>query len=252
MCCERPIQNAQMAYTVSFLQHVEPNLCPGVRSLHCQLGDKPRVSIDWGLQAMGLRPRDVERATEVTRVLPAEASRPSAHSHAIPRQFLQRQPSCLQTEWLVCLSRWMWHCAGKWKPGREEEGSLLGGLWLFVTSFVRRLNTCRRCPVSFVQKYLVILQETGDVRAGVALLWVRVAPLISAESYCWVLAQGLSNSISTVRLLLHFCKMVSFQIFLVQHTSAYPSNIPVKICCCWEFIWGFCIGLKGSNLVAAA
>lgn len=51
---------------------MEPNLCPGVRSLHCQLGDKPSVSIGSGLQAMGLRPRDVKRATEVTRALPAE------------------------------------------------------------------------------------------------------------------------------------------------------------------------------------
>lgn len=72
VCCERPIQNDQMAHTISFLWHVEPNLCAGVRSLHCQLGDKPSLSIDSGLQAMGLRPRDVERATEVTRVLPAE------------------------------------------------------------------------------------------------------------------------------------------------------------------------------------
>lgn len=65
---------------------MEPNLCHGVRSLHCQLGDKPSLSIDSGLQAMGLGPRDVEHATEVTRVLPAEGFQPIStlprHPHA--------------------------------------------------------------------------------------------------------------------------------------------------------------------------
>lgn len=162
MCCEHAIQNDQMVHTISFLRHVEPNLCPGVRSLHCQLGDKPSVSIDSWLQATGLRPRDVERAPEVTRALPAGGRLP-VHRHAAmpaPRQLAARQPGCLQrsvarlpVQMDVAL------CWQQCKPGREEEGSLLGSHSLFVTSFLRRLKACWGCPVSFGQKYLVFCKK---------------------------------------------------------------------------------------------
>lgn len=64
-----------------------------------------------------------------------------------------------------------------------------------------------RKPVSFAQKYLIILQKVVERRAVVALLWVRVAPLISAESYWlsfgsrsekwhYTLGSGLSSGIN--------------------------------------------------------
>lgn len=92
---------------------------------------------------MGLRPRDVERATEVTRVLPAEGSQsigtppchPRANSWKDTRAASEHSDLSASPDGCGAVLAAV-------KPGREEEGSLLGSRWLFMTSFIRRLNTC--------------------------------------------------------------------------------------------------------------
>lgn len=159
-----------MAYTISFLWPVELNLCHGVRSLHCQLGDKPSLSIDSGLQAMGLGPRDVERATEVTRVVLAEGFQPigTPPRHLRANSWKGNRAASKESDSSGCPDGCGAVLAAV-KTWRRREGRLLGSRWLFMTSFLRTPNTCRRCPVCFGQKNPVILQDVEETRADIAL-----------------------------------------------------------------------------------
>lgn len=198
MCCEQAIQNDQMVYTISFLRHVEPNLCPGVRSLHCQLGDKPSVSIDSWLQAMGLRPRDVERAPEVTRALPAGGRLP-VHRHAAmpaPRQLAEGSRAASKGVWLVCLSRWMRRCAGSSENLAERRK---GVCWVAThclwQAFYGDWTLAEDALLALAKNIWCFARNSGDEGRCCTAVGQGSCPDFSSRAG-WLLAQGLSNGIT--------------------------------------------------------
>lgn len=114
----------------------------------------------------------------------------------------------------------------------EEEGSLSGCRWPPAPSFLRTRAVRGRHPVCFGQKTGRVLQEMEEPRADV-LPYTGVAPRISAEPCCStsvVLARGLSNCVSTVRLFYPRRTRVLLQLSVVEgRGEPAPSCVTAEI-----------------------
>lgn len=180
---------------------------------------------------MGLGPRDVERATEVTRSLPAGGFQPSGTRPRRPRanSWKGSRAPARGSARLVPRRTWS-RAANASRGGREPVGLLLAAR----TQLSKDAGRARQAPCLLWPKNWESFARNGGAKGRCRAAIHRGSSTDLSRAVllyiCRVLARGLSNCVSTVRLFHPRRTRVLLQLSLVEgRGEPAPSCVTAEI-----------------------